>query len=646
MRAAAATSGGLAPAELEFDAGTPRSRTYGDLYHPREGALGQARHVFLGGNGLPARWQGRGDFVVLETGFGLGHNFLATWAAWRDDPRRCTTLHMVSIEAHPVDVAHLAQAHAGSPQQPLADALRAAWPSTVAGLHLLEFDGGAVRLWLAFGDVQAVLPQLRARVDAFYLDGFAPARNPRMWEPAVFAAAARLAAPDATAATWSAARVVREGLEAAGFAVHPGAGFGHKRDMTTARFQPRGTRRPAAAWPATRPHAAHPANGARGEALVIGAGLAGAAAARALTDAGWRCIVLEREAEAGAQASGNPAGIFHGSQGRGEHRHARLLAAAARLAAARYRAWLDGQERATVSPSWGVGPASGSPEVAPPRRAAGAVRGLDHDGHFDPLGGWLAPRELVASWLATPGVQLRAGQDVRQLVQREGRWHAQDACGHAIAQGDIAVLAGGAALEELLQRAGGAPLDTQPVRGQVSWVQAHAAMRLPRAGQGYAVPLAEGWLLFGATAQAADMDPTLRVSDHLFNLHRLTALTDSPVDEHRPWSGRVGWRCVAHDRLPLVGAVPDPSPLTGPLPARPGRVPRIPGLYVLGALGARGLTWAPLLGELLRAWVDGTPMPLLGDQVDALDPARVVLRQARKGAKGTAPLGDQSALRT
>jgi tRNA 5-methylaminomethyl-2-thiouridine biosynthesis bifunctional protein len=127
------------------------------------------------------------------------------------------------------------------------------------------------------------------------------------------------------------------------------------------------------------------------------------------------------------------------------------------------------------------------------------------------------------------------------------------------------------------------------------------------------------------------MDAALRVSDHRFNLHRLRALTESSVDEHQPWAGRVGWRCVARDRLPLVGAVPHPGPLTPPLPARPARVPRLPGLYVLGALGSRGLTWAPLLGELLRAWVDGTPMPLLGGQVDALDPARVVLRRARQG---------------
>ncbi|MEN9419334.1 MAG: hypothetical protein RI988_2954 [Pseudomonadota bacterium] len=609
MSGVAGTPGGLAPAELEFDDGTPRSRTYGDLYHPREGALGQARHVFLGGNALPGRWQGRDDFVVLETGFGLGHNFLATWAAWRDDPHRCTTLHVMSIEAHPVDADLLRRAHASSALRPLAEALAQAWPQPVAGLHLLEFEGSAVRLWLALGDVQALLPKLRARVDAFYLDGFAPARNPRMWEPAVFAGAARLAAPDATAATWSAARVVRDGLEGAGFAVQAADGFGHKRDMTLARFQPRGPHHPAAGrHAAPRPRSSAVA-GTRGEALVIGAGLAGAAAARALAKAGWHCTVLERADESGTQASGNPAGIFHGSQGRSDHRHAQLLAAAARLAAGRYREWVDAQGQGN-----------------------GAVHGLDHDGHFDPLGGWLRPRELVSSWLATAGVELHTGQDVQRLIEQDGRWHARDARGHAIAQGDITVLAGGAALEELLQRAGGAPLLTHPVRGQVSWVQAESGLQRPKAGQGYAVPLPEGALLFGATAQAEDMDPGLRTSDHHYNLRRLRELTGTSLADDLPWTGRVGWRCVALDRLPVVGAVPDPAPLTPPLPARTGRVPRLAGLYVLGALGSRGLTWAPLLGELLRAWVDGTPMPLTGDQVDALDPARVVLRRARKAS--------------
>ncbi|HEX7383438.1 MAG TPA: tRNA (5-methylaminomethyl-2-thiouridine)(34)-methyltransferase MnmD, partial [Burkholderiaceae bacterium] len=261
------------PAPLEFDAaGVPRSPLYGDVYHPRAGALGQARHVFLGGNGLPARWRARADFVVLETGFGLGHNFLATRDAWRGDAARCERLHYIAVEQHPLSRTDLARVHRDSPLASLADELHAQWPPLVPGLHRLAFDGGRVCLLLALGDVRAVLPEIVAAVDAFYLDGFAPARNPAMWEPRVFKSMARLAAPGATAATWCVAREVRDGLAGAGFAVAKAAGFGAKREMTVARFAPRFVAPP----PPGRARGTRPA-----AVLVVGGGRAGCAAARA-----------------------------------------------------------------------------------------------------------------------------------------------------------------------------------------------------------------------------------------------------------------------------------------------------------------------------------------------------------------------------
>ena len=613
----------LEPADIDFDdTGVPHSRAYGDLYHPREGAREQARHVFLGGNDLPARWQGRPDFTILETGFGLGHNFLATWAAWREDPRRSARLHVVSIEAHPARREDLARAHAGSPWGAQAGALLAAWPHPEPGLHLLEFEAGSVRLWLALGEVGHWLPRLRLQADAFYLDGFAPARNPQMWTPRVFEALGRLAAPQATAATWSAARAVREGLARAGFEPEPAPGFGHKRDMTRARHVPPRRGVPpadSAVGRATAParRAAHAPAAPERHALVIGAGLAGAAAARALARAGWRCTVLERQREPAGEASGNPAGIFHTGAGHGEHRHAQLLAQAARLAAPGYRALVEaGQVR-------------------------GAARGLVHGEHRDPEGGWVAPREVVARWLDTPGVTLLTGCQVESLRRDGPRWQAGGPGGSTWAAGDIAVLAGGAGLGDLVQAAGALSPDTRLVRGQLSWVEWPAELATPVAGQGYALSVPDGPLVFGATAHRDDPEPALRPADHAWNVQRLHALTGIALPTGLAWQGRVGWRCLSADRLPWVGALPRvPAPGEAGAPARldqPRLVPRAEGLYVVGGLGSRGLTWAPLLGELLAAWVDGTPMPLAGELVDALDPAREVLRRARRAvaAKGS-----------
>ncbi|MCH2241519.1 MAG: tRNA (5-methylaminomethyl-2-thiouridine)(34)-methyltransferase MnmD, partial [Aquabacterium sp.] len=224
----------IVPAELAWTTapdGTPlpTAPAFGDVYHAAAGAFAQARHVFLAGNGLPARWAGRERFVVLETGFGLGNTFLATWAAWRDDPARCERLIFVSLDKHPPRQADLRRTHAASEAPELARQLVEAWPPLTPNLHMLSFEAGRVQLILGFGDIADLLPALVLQADAFYLDGFAPARNPDMWAGPLLQRLHRLAAPGATAATWSAARGVRDALAAAGFTVERTPGFAGKR---------------------------------------------------------------------------------------------------------------------------------------------------------------------------------------------------------------------------------------------------------------------------------------------------------------------------------------------------------------------------------------------------------------------------------
>jgi len=170
----------IVPAMPAFDAnGTPYSPHYGDIYHSAESGPGQARHVFLGGNGLPQRWAGTNVFTIVETGFGLGLNFLETWQAWRADPARPQRLHFVSVEKHPFTRAGLAVLHAAYPEfAPLAAELQNAWPLPLPGLHRLHFEDGSVTLSVYFADVADALPKLRLAADAFFLDGFAPTAIP------------------------------------------------------------------------------------------------------------------------------------------------------------------------------------------------------------------------------------------------------------------------------------------------------------------------------------------------------------------------------------------------------------------------------------------------------------------------------------
>ncbi|HMM86976.1 bifunctional tRNA (5-methylaminomethyl-2-thiouridine)(34)-methyltransferase MnmD/FAD-dependent 5-carboxymethylaminomethyl-2-thiouridine(34) oxidoreductase MnmC [Azohydromonas sp.] len=619
----------ITPARIAFgDDGTPHAPDFGDVYHARVGALAQARHVFLGGNALPQRWQRRARFVVLETGFGLGHNFLATWAAWRDDDARCERLWFVSIDKHPPARADLRRAHAASPLPALSRELVAAWPPLTPDLHTLAFDGARVMLRLAFGDVAAWLPQLVVEADAFFLDGFAPDRNPAMWDRRVLRALAGRAAPGATAATWSAAREVRDALASAGFAVERAPGFAGKREMTVARYAPAFVPR----------RSRTPAREAPGEAVVVGAGLAGAAAADALAAAGWQVTVFDRHPSPAAETSGNAGGLFHGNVAADDTPHARVLRAAALEAARVYAPWL--RDGVVTGAAAGLLQRAGALTAAAMRErlerqglppayaqvldgaAASDLAGVALHGPWWwlPGGGWLAPASLVARWLAHPRIAWRGGAAVQALRRDRDRWQVLDAGGRVLATTATVVLANAADALRLLDDAAW-PLRSS--RGQVTLLPRHApSLRrpaVPLAGDGYVLPLPDGRTLCGATRAADDPDATPRAADHAYNLRRLQRLVGAaPALDPAALDGRVGWRLAAPDRLPVIGAVPAP----GARATRVRDVARADGLFVCTAFGSRGITWAPLAGALIASWATGDPFPLEARLVDALDPAR------------------------
>lgn len=646
--------GPLRPAHIVFpaDGGPPEAPDFGDIYHPRIGALAQARHVFLGGNGLPERWAGREDFTALETGFGLGHNLLALWDAWRGDPRRPARLHVVSLELHPPTAADLARAHAASPLPALAAALVAAWPPLAPGLHVLAFEGGRLRLTLGLGDATALLPQLRLQADALLLDGFAPDRNAALWSPPLFKAMARLAAPGCTAATWSVARPVHEGLRAAGFEVARAPGIGGKREITTAVFRPRVAPRgpvPLAVSPAARA-----AGTAAAQAVVVGAGLAGAACARALAEAGLRVQVLDAAPEPATGASGNPAGLFHAIVNGEDGPYARLYRAAAlraaqvygdAVASGRVAGRLDGLLRLAsagqTAPSMqalvqrlGL-PAAVAEALDAEAASARAGVPLAAPAWHHARGGWIAPGDWVREVLSRPGVAFRGGTAVAALQPAEaGVWRLLGADGTALAEAALVVLANAEAAATLAPPSP-APWPLQRTRGQVSWwpVTTPPPLACALAGDGYALAL-PGRVLCGATQQRAGEpghgDAAPREADHRFNLDRFARLTGLPVPAVAHCEGRVGWRLGSDDRLPVAGALPLAEPgLPAQRLTQARAWPRHEGLFVLSALGSRGLTLAPLLGELVAAQALGLPWPLEQDLADAVDPVRWAVRAMR-----------------
>ena len=632
----------LVPATPAFDTtGTPYSPEYCDVYHSANSGPGQARHVFLSGNDLPARWAGARVFTILETGFGLGLNFLATWQAWRVDPARPDRLHVVSIEKHPFTREGLAELHARYPEfATLAAELQAAWPLPLPGLHRLHFEDGHVTLTLAFADVADVLPKLRLAADAIYLDGFAPDRNPGMWTTAVMKALARLARLGATAATYTTARAVRDALAAAGFVPEPRPGFGRKRQMLAARFSPP---RPPRHAPPVAPQ------WSERRAIVIGAGLAGAAAVERLAARGWAIELIERNAGPAAEASGMPAGSFHPQVSRDDSILSRLTRAGflygldnwlALETSGHCFAWAqcgviqiarDAREEKRMADSVrALGNPAGYVDYLP-RAEAGRRTGLAArtGGLCFPAGGWVRPVELVSALLvaARPGLVFHPARTVNALVRDGNLWRALEADGTLIAAAPVVVLANSHDATRLVPLG----VELKRVRGQLTCLPPGSIdpPGMVLAGAGHLIPAADGAAVVGSTYDFEDEDPEPRASGHAGNLERLELLLPGSAArlDSAQLAGTVGFRCVTPDRLPLIGALPDIQATR----FDPHAVPRLHGLY--GALGyaSRGLTWAMLAGELIASAVEGEPLPLEGDLADAVDPARFALRRARRG---------------
>ncbi len=614
----------VTPAEVDFsDPSAPASPAFGDVYHSRAGALPQARHVFVAGNGLPGRWQGRERFVVLETGFGLGNNFLATWDAWRQDPARCEHLVFVSVEKHPLCRDDLARAHAGSPLPALAAQLAADWPPLTTGLHTLSFEDGRVELLLGLGDARELLRELVLEADAIYLDGFAPLRNPELWDEWLLKSLARHALTGTTVATWSINRPMRRALTSLGFEVELAPGFANKPEMTVARYAPRHTPQ----RPAGREALARDAR----RAVIVGAGLAGAACALALSRQAVACTVIDALPGPAQASSGNPAGLFHGTLNPDDGPHARFNRAAALATQATLKALELPHQPGLLRLETRL-PLEAMQDVpgyvqALSAESASAMAGteLAYPAWFYAGGGALDPAAYVKAMLTTSGATLQADCQVAALEQGPEGWRLRDAEGHLIAEAPLVVLAGGHGQLQLL---GDLAADLVVQRGQLTHLPAAPwCPTLPLAGEGYAIADGQGGVWCGATTQDGDLDPDLSATDQADNLARYARLAGLAAPPQAPLAGRVAWRLIAPDRLPLIGGLALPG---APEADQLRLQARQPGLVVCTGFASRGITWAALAGRLVAALALGSPRPLEAELLDAVDPLRFALRRRRK----------------
>ncbi|NVK42631.1 MAG: bifunctional tRNA (5-methylaminomethyl-2-thiouridine)(34)-methyltransferase MnmD/FAD-dependent 5-carboxymethylaminomethyl-2-thiouridine(34) oxidoreductase MnmC [Oceanospirillaceae bacterium] len=647
----------MEPAQLRWDADTPVSGQFDDIYFNKDGGHAETEHVFLDGNRLRERFASLEApiFSIAETGFGTGLNFLCARALWLKLAPADACLHFVSVEKYPLRPGDLARALAHWPEfSNGSEQLLAQYPPRAAGFHRLELDDGRVRLTLMFGDAIDSYSQLEARVDAWFLDGFAPAKNPDMWQPELFSQIARLSRPGTTLATFTAAGFVRRGLQAVGFRMEKAPGFGRKREMLRGAFGESERLLSLKPWFDLPESASRPAS-----VLVIGGGLAGCSAAHSLARRGIRVQLIEQADVLASGGSGNRQGAlyaklpvkpthqgkFHGSGLHYSHHLAKRLlgdddwAACGLLQLALNEKELNRQQQLIDEAYY---PAELVHAVS--AAEAGTLAGLpiEQSGLFFELGGWISPPALCRALVDHPLIEVHTDTRIGQLQRKTSEgWIALGTDGTQLAA-DAVVIANASAAQTFEQSR---HLPLKPIRGQVTHAPAPDSLpdlKTVVCGDGYIAPSTGGTYAFGATFDLRDDSSDIRNQDHQRNLDTLSgtlpALARALATE--PLEGRVGFRCSTPDYLPIIGPLPvrdrfleDYARLRNDRKWRFDTAPtHHPGLYISVGHGSKGLLTCPLGGELLAAVICAEPLPLPRDIVDALNPARFIIKNLIRGS--------------
>ena len=513
-------------------------------------------------------------------------------------------LHYIALAPRPVDASHL-------PEE-----WRMQWPPCVPGLHRMVSRDGLLTLDVLIGEPDACLAQISARIDEVLL----------AWVPAATPVLARLMMDGGLLQAVHLDEAQRAELQKNGFV------FDESR--LRAVFYARRGEHVAAVAPERR-------------AIVIGAGVAGAAACERLAARGWKVTLVERHAQPASEASGNLAGIFMPLMSKDDNIATRLVRAAYLYSLSRWKdlggigAAIEGvqsgvlhlardgahaQVQRQIAAS-GLYPREFARWLEAPEATAMLGAPAPDGAWWFAQGGWARPSSVCAAMLDACGTLLtrRFSSSALRLERGDQEWLVRDADGALIAAAPNVILAAGTGAVDF-EQAAGLPLDA--VRGQVTHLAEGSLPSLPFVvcREAYMTPAHQGIVCVGASYDA-DADAEVRASSQHDNIRKIAAILDVPGFD-APLAGRTGFRCMAPDRLPLAGALPDPG-----VPGRCERlrdVPRWPGLFGLLGYASRGLIWAPLAAELLACQLEGEPLPVEAQLAAALDPARFLLRERRR----------------
>lgn len=653
----------ITPAQVTWsEDGQPHSLAFDDVYFSRAGGVAECEAVFLAGNGLPEAWQGKPLFTIGETGFGSGLNFLATCHLF-EQTTTTQRLRFISVEKFPLSLSDLTQVHRLLPEHlhPWAKKLQSAMPPALAGWHYLHLSE-RIELWLYFGEAIAGLSDLEAdiAVNAWYLDGFSPAKNPQMWSQAVFFQLSRLSAEQATLSTFTAASAVRKGLTLAGFEVKKVAGFGKKRERLQA------VRQQASKFQRSHRKTHIPLAGqalSMGSTIaVIGAGIAGATVANQLAQAGMLVTVYEQNEQPAQEASGNLAGIIMPVLDRQHSQYAQWYwhawQATMRWLSAQHDdslgkvsgvfTWQSHHQRQQELSDW-------ANHLQMPhwlrtlsfQEALSVSDAESAQGILVHQAGWLSPAKVVSRLLDHPNITVVCDTQVTQLqAEAESRWQV-----NTLHQGQVlsasfsaVVVACGAGIDRLLPE-WSEHLPKQ--KGQTTYLRLSAwqgdTPAMPWMGDGYVMPVVDGQICIGATFEKTQ-PLGLTEQGRLHNLQTLArALPTHDYTQLVGLNGHSAYRLMTKDHLPLVGNLVDIKAYQQGIAdcvMRPDTCPDLshtlsPNLYCSIGHGSRGLTSSFLSAELIRSLIVGEPCRVSIRLRQAVHPARTFFRDLHTLSDGS-----------
>ena len=560
----ALSEGGKCPLRLPLPqlvvdaAGVAQSQLFGDVYASRAGATAQAHDVYLAGVGLPTRWQQQALHTILELGFGLGGNFLATLNAWRSDPNAAKQLDYVAIEGFPIPAADFAKLNPN--RHPMIAELASRWPESgddsgpEPGFHCIEFEHGRVRLILVFWDVLKALVELNIHADSVYLDGFSPAKNPEMWSKAVLTGVRRLLKPGARLASYSVAGALRADLAELGFSVARKPGFAEKKQRLEAELLVAPT-----IMKVERPQSI----------AIIGAGIVGMALADKLCHAGFDITLFERGDAPGAGASGVPAALVHPPSGAADSFEFGIQSHAHRYAKRRIAALTAAGFDAGFAPL----------KIFEQRKNG---RTLNH-----PAGGWLRPANLLnaleTTALSTGKLKLLRNTCVQSLIPN-GMGATLQFDGQS-QHFEAVIVCNGIAATELLPT-----LALRPVTGQVELVRSDALPNINQAycGQSNIIPLSQDLWCVGNSYERGVIaeQPKAAIRTQLLQGAGVVLHDPDFVRFNASCTSWVGTRVESNLRLPLIGAL-------------------YPGVWLNTAHSSKGFITAFFAAEIIAAAIAG-----------------------------------------